>query len=218
MFFFFNDTATTEIYTLSLHDALPIFRHWAEISIERQAQFVGVVGLSQFESGEIEGTQPSIPVLDSNPVEIRARYGMTGNRAGVMRTDVLRQFPFPDDDRSFLIHQIVWNRIGKTYLTRYVNEPITIIEYQPQGLTNRALANQIRAASMTRVYYRELLDYPCQIPSRIRIKYYANYIRFSLHASVPLLTQLSDAPSLSRLLVYYPVGCYLYWRDRLRNC
>src|SRR5215813_15094331 len=25
-FFFFNDTATTEIYTLSLHDALPILR------------------------------------------------------------------------------------------------------------------------------------------------------------------------------------------------
>src|SRR6266496_6384372 len=30
-FFFFNDTATTEIYTLSLHDALPIFA-----AIERQ--------------------------------------------------------------------------------------------------------------------------------------------------------------------------------------
>src|SRR6185312_17171413 len=26
LFFFFNDTATTEIYTLSLHDALPIFQ------------------------------------------------------------------------------------------------------------------------------------------------------------------------------------------------
>src|SRR2546425_10315341 len=26
VFFFFNDTATTEIYTLSLHDALPIWR------------------------------------------------------------------------------------------------------------------------------------------------------------------------------------------------
>src|SRR2546429_2574267 len=26
-FFFFNDTATTEIYTLSLHDALPILLH-----------------------------------------------------------------------------------------------------------------------------------------------------------------------------------------------
>src|SRR5687767_15699921 len=39
-FFFFNDTATTEIYTLSLHDALPIYtrtlsvvrlqRHWLD--------------------------------------------------------------------------------------------------------------------------------------------------------------------------------------------
>src|ERR1044071_10486546 len=27
-FFFFNDTATTEIYTLSLHDALPIYIKW----------------------------------------------------------------------------------------------------------------------------------------------------------------------------------------------
>src|SRR2546425_8380565 len=28
IFFFFNDTATTEIYTLSLHDALPISRQY----------------------------------------------------------------------------------------------------------------------------------------------------------------------------------------------
>src|SRR5215471_20440533 len=28
VFFFFNDTATTEIYTLSLHDALPICDDW----------------------------------------------------------------------------------------------------------------------------------------------------------------------------------------------
>src|SRR2546430_3652304 len=32
-FFFFNDTATTEIYTLSLHDALPI----SACSVSRQA-------------------------------------------------------------------------------------------------------------------------------------------------------------------------------------
>src|SRR2546422_11483089 len=31
-FFFFNDTATTEIYTLSLHDALPISRKRARSS------------------------------------------------------------------------------------------------------------------------------------------------------------------------------------------
>src|SRR2546427_6945232 len=43
-FFFFNDTATTEIYTLSLHDALPIYltaRHEARQKRlqERLAQY-----------------------------------------------------------------------------------------------------------------------------------------------------------------------------------
>ena len=32
-FFFFNDTATTEIYTLSLHDALPILQQGGCIQV-----------------------------------------------------------------------------------------------------------------------------------------------------------------------------------------
>src|SRR5260370_32201592 len=34
--FFFNDTATTEIYTLSLHDALPIWQFLLEQTVERR--------------------------------------------------------------------------------------------------------------------------------------------------------------------------------------
>src|SRR5439155_17065126 len=37
-FFFFNATATTEIYTLSLHDALPIFRGAAQLAALPQDQ------------------------------------------------------------------------------------------------------------------------------------------------------------------------------------
>src|SRR5690349_23699003 len=33
--FFFNDTATTEIYTLSLHDALPIFGAMARVQLRK---------------------------------------------------------------------------------------------------------------------------------------------------------------------------------------
>src|SRR5476649_683658 len=33
VFFFFNDTATTEIYTLSLHDALPICHRFAQSAV-----------------------------------------------------------------------------------------------------------------------------------------------------------------------------------------
>src|SRR2546425_844911 len=35
-FFFFNDTATTEIYTLSLHDALPISTTDSRYSVARR--------------------------------------------------------------------------------------------------------------------------------------------------------------------------------------
>src|SRR2546426_9360337 len=44
-FFFFNDTATTEIYTLSLHDALPICRCWSapRLGLHRPDQHVGLV-------------------------------------------------------------------------------------------------------------------------------------------------------------------------------
>src|SRR5690348_18179092 len=39
LFFFFNDTATTEIYTLSLHDALPIFGISAEAALTIQRTY-----------------------------------------------------------------------------------------------------------------------------------------------------------------------------------
>src|SRR5258707_11606430 len=66
-FFFFNDTATTEIYTLSLHDALPIYGvvqgtglqkrpvamaecdiHLAEASAAYRSKAVSAVGISIF--------------------------------------------------------------------------------------------------------------------------------------------------------------------------
>src|SRR2546430_10719743 len=42
-FFFFNDTATTEIYTLSLHDALPILLRLAAVESEHQSTRHGVL-------------------------------------------------------------------------------------------------------------------------------------------------------------------------------
>src|SRR5258705_7106240 len=65
-FFFFNDTATTEIYTLSLHDALPIFprappaqrgRHLALERARRAARGGG--------AGRARGRVPGVAVFES---------------------------------------------------------------------------------------------------------------------------------------------------------
>src|SRR6266496_2303892 len=71
-FFFFNDTATTEIYTLSLHDALPItaadvvwtWELWAAPWIHgpasAQSKVWGLAGAKEFNDGtadKIAGVQ-----------------------------------------------------------------------------------------------------------------------------------------------------------------
>src|SRR2546430_9622270 len=65
VFFFFNDTATTEIYTLSLHDALPILRvpdfHALETidarSINSIVIYDGVEGTTYYGTGDRKSTR-----------------------------------------------------------------------------------------------------------------------------------------------------------------
>src|SRR3712207_5427535 len=58
--FFFNDTATTEIYTLSLHDALPIFDHGKTALVGHMLRQAGI-----FRSNEAVAER----VMDSNDLE-----------------------------------------------------------------------------------------------------------------------------------------------------
>src|SRR3712207_6875778 len=76
--FFFNDTATTEIYTLSLHDALPICFH--------RAGTVDLVdpssrGREPFSRRPGRGTMESLP----NPRSREA--AMAGDPSGIPRSE-----------------------------------------------------------------------------------------------------------------------------------
>src|SRR3712207_7782124 len=51
VFFFFNDTATTEIYTLSLHDALPIFNGESIYQTADDAFLMGDIGVGAANDG-----------------------------------------------------------------------------------------------------------------------------------------------------------------------
>src|SRR4030067_3415276 len=62
--FFFNDTATTEIYTLSLHDALPIYRTKSSGSVSQDVNLpsTGAVSVS-FRSEEHTSELQSLAYL-----------------------------------------------------------------------------------------------------------------------------------------------------------
>src|SRR2546430_10358411 len=57
-FFFFNDTATTEIYTLSLHDALPIFRRLAVVAQRRVLRNATAPALAPLPPGPALASRP----------------------------------------------------------------------------------------------------------------------------------------------------------------
>src|SRR5260221_13405574 len=90
-FFFFNDTATTEIYTLSLHDALPIcpLRAGRELHVVREQSHrpVGVLGTAVRQaSRDPEGDRARLP---ARPVP---------GRQGEHRRDQLH--PGAEEDRK----------------------------------------------------------------------------------------------------------------------
>src|SRR5256885_17186309 len=64
-FFFFNDTATTEIYTLSLHDALPISIRKVRVALEddsTQPRYLQtVVGRGYRFVAELDGSEVAAP-------------------------------------------------------------------------------------------------------------------------------------------------------------
>lgn len=63
----------------------------------------------------------------------------------VIRTDVLKRFPFPVfEGERFLSEGVLWNRVALEYKCVYINEVIYICEYLEGGLTKSGRAMRIR--------------------------------------------------------------------------
>src|ERR1039457_5406948 len=87
-FFFFNDTATTEIYTLSLHDALPISivaGHWADL--EHTYTFTPNL-INQFKYGFMNFGGPPVQNIGASQSQFGfARSGASGLPTGQASDD-----------------------------------------------------------------------------------------------------------------------------------
>jgi glycosyltransferase involved in cell wall biosynthesis len=183
--------------------------------IPNQNDFSGVVGLCAHPDGRVIGDRFPQDVFDSNAVDLKYKHQVRGDKISLSRTDVMRQFPFPFQElRGLVSESLVWNRIAQRYQERYVNEMFAFKEYLAEGLTDRALELQIRAAPATRVYQLELSQAKQILPWKTRLKALANYVRFSLHAGHGVLETIRDSGSSLKCLSLLPVGLILFWRDQ----
>ncbi len=190
---------------------------WDSIEADRRHLFSGVIGLCSDETGAIIGDRyPSEP-FDCDPVELAYVYRISGDKHGMLRTEVLREFPFPfEEGRGFVSEALVWNRMALRYVERHVNEVFRIVEYQSDGLTSRARELMIESAAASRQFFLEELLLPHDLSRRQRSRSLANYVRFSFHARVGLPGQSRSVPSRAGWAALLPLGLGLYLRDRWR--
>src|SRR6202008_5187191 len=96
-YFFFNDTATTEIYTLSLHDALPIFYGAVQGVIDRRGvhhELTNINARSEEHTSELQSRQYLVCRLLLEKKKERAQrwdHTVRGGAAGIAGTSAVQR-------------------------------------------------------------------------------------------------------------------------------
>ncbi|MDH4207216.1 MAG: glycosyltransferase family 2 protein, partial [Desulfobacteraceae bacterium] len=207
----------------ALPDALKILNsHWCNIPESERHGFSAVTGLCIDEKGGVIGERFPEDVIDSNSLEIFHRFRITGEKFGFQKTEVLRQFPFPEDVHGHVPEGIIWSRISVKYKTRFVNVPVRCFHFDAGESITRTLSSHTVYADGHALWAREVLCNEWRWFSynpKWFLKMAANYTRFHMHLqkSQPgkrwLLKEF--VPRLLMVLMW-PVGLMLYWVDKIK--
>ncbi|MDD5462883.1 MAG: glycosyltransferase family A protein [Methylococcales bacterium] len=206
----------------ALPEALEIFnQHWRNIPEEERDGFAAVWSLCLDERGNLVGDKFPEDVFDSNTLEIFYRYKVMGEKWGCQRTDVLRQFPFPEDVQGLVTENIVWSAIARNYKTRFINKALRIYYMEQTDSLMRTVAekNADGHALWTRDVLCNDLQWFFYYPTWF-LKMAANYTRYVLHLQKNnVINRWVLHGFFPRLLVVvmYPVGLLVYQLDKRKK-
>jgi glycosyltransferase involved in cell wall biosynthesis len=211
---------------LDSDDALPptslerISASWDAIPVSRRAGYSGIGGLCRDQYGKIIGDCFPKSPLDSSPRELIYELRIRGEKWGVTRTDVLRQYPFPElSGTQFVPEGLVGLQMSKNYKRRYVNEVFRVyyrFENKEPGknLTNRA---DISTNAPGRFYYylwvlNNELEYFWRSPvpfakAAVMVPLLARFSNLSFRE---LLQSLKTAPAIVLVLLALPFALAIY--------
>ena len=194
-------------------------RYYEEIPERAKPRFSAVTVLCMDAAGRIVGDRFPRRITDSDSLDAHYRLKIKGEKWGFQRTAVMREYPFPVPDRklSHVPEQIVWNRIARTYRTRFVNDPLRIYHTEPDSIT-AAGKNAYSYALGNRIKLNEDIDYLRHAPAAF-LKAAANYVRFSLHVHrkpAAIVASLGNFRARLLCLAAFPLGWGVYTRDLIR--
>lgn len=136
-------------------------------------KYAGLGYNKMFEDKKLVGKTFQGDFVDATTLQ-RSQYGISGDKAEVFFTKILKKYPFPVfEGERFLTEAIVWNRIANDgYLIRWLNQSIYICEYREDGLSmNASGLNNFKGYTQ---FIKELIHYK-QIQFIEKIKWLGVY-------------------------------------------
>lgn len=113
-----------------------------------------------YNTGKIIGKPFPKQTLLSDSLMMTYKYGITGDRAEIFKTDILSKYPFPEiEGENFVPEALIWNRLSLKYKLLFIDEGIYLCEYLNDGLSYNFKKNLRCNPTGFRLYYRELLGY-----------------------------------------------------------
>jgi len=188
-----------------LPDALAtLYNAWQDIPSSARDEFAAVTGLCVDENGQVIGDSFPDDVLDSNPSELNHRYKIKGEKWGFTRTDLLKEYPYPEPPGVlFVPESVVWITIGKKYQTRCVNQPLRVYHTASEDSLSHSGLKWSQVEGLF-IWHQTVLnhetDWFWRNPLSI-LRSAVNYCRFGMLAGQSLIMQARGiVGSLARLL------------------
>lgn len=116
-------------------DAVEIVRHFWN-SNRPGMDISGILSYRQFHDGRLVGTTLPIGLSRCKLRETGSKYGSTGDKVVIYRTEVMKKYPYPQfEGERFLGESVVFNQIDDEYDMLVMNSRIYNFDYQEDGLS-----------------------------------------------------------------------------------
>lgn len=97
-----------------------MWQRWSALADKEQ--YVGICGLCARPDGSVVGDKYPQDSMSITTLEMYFKYKVRGEKFGCLVTNVLRQFPFPENIPGFVPESLVWRSIARAgYKTLFVN-------------------------------------------------------------------------------------------------
>lgn len=118
--------------------------------------------------------------IDSTPIDIFYKKKILGDKAEIIKTAIMREYPFPQiEGEKFVPEGYIWNQIGENYLFRYIDKGIYYYEYLEDGYTKRFSEIIKNNPKGMKLYYSYMLKK--DIPLKNKIKFLIRLIQSSYY-------------------------------------